>query len=931
MTPLERDREPARIAGALDSAVRGEGRVVVVEGRAGIGKTRLVEATRELAKARGFGRLQAVGDALESAMAWGVVRQLVERSVSRYRGGTRAAILAGPAGDALRALDAAADDPGEAGPARTLHALWWVAVDLSATRPLLITVDVAHWADPSSLHFLVYLARRIADLPIALVVATRPPEADTGPLAQLCDARRAERLPPRPLTPGALADLVAARGARPAADVVAALHEASAGNPFLAGVLVDELESLGLPLDAPATADRVGGLGPAAVFRAVLGRLPDDAVRLAGAVAVLGSGGDPWLAGAVAGLPPAALPDAVGALVGAHVLTGQDDHLVFAHPVVREAVLTELGPVARAALHAEAATRLRAAQAPADRIAAHLARAPRGALPDAADVLRRAAAALLAAGDAGTAAAHLARAVEERPDDAGLRAEWGRALLRTGAAAEAQHQLRAAARDLPNAELVAAAASATAVVEGPEAAIAELSQAVRALPGGDGRLHLEARLAVTRSFLRDQRHVASEHLGRYAALRGGTPDERTLLGLLAQMGRYEVRPSRQVADTALRALSNGAYFDDATGGTDAMVAWVVAVIALVSADGVEEARREVDRARLRVRRHGSPVEFAMVANAALFLNWRLGNADFVEAEAEGALAAVKDEDPVQHVVALRATATHFAAYAALEHDDVAGARRALARFDAEHPDPPRMMPTLWLREPRALVALAAATRWRRGRGRSSCATRCWPPGSTRRPSRGGTRPRGRRCCSAPRRRRRRWASSSWPSRGSGARQRKWAPRCGCSRTSTPPAASSCWRNPSRCWRPRPPACSWPGRWWTSGRRCGWPAAAPTRAPLLRGIDLAAECGSPALRARAAEALEALGDRPRRLPAAGAAALTASERRVADLAAVGRANREIAQELFVTPKTVENHLSRIYTKLGINGRRELARVLARKSA
>ncbi|QTR06144.1 AAA family ATPase, partial [Saccharothrix algeriensis] len=278
MTPLERDRELARIAGALDSAVRGEGRVVVVEGRAGIGKTRLVEATRELAKARGFGRLQAVGDALESAMAWGVVRQLVERSVSRYRGGTRAAILAGPAGDALRALDAAADDPGEAGPARTLHALWWVAVDLSATRPLLITVDDAHWADPSSLHFLVYLARRIADLPIALVVATRPPEANTGPLAQLCDARRAERLLPRPLTPGALADLVAARGARPAADVVAALHEASAGNPFLAGVLVDELESLGLPLDAPATADRVGGLGPAAVFRAVLGRLPDDAV-----------------------------------------------------------------------------------------------------------------------------------------------------------------------------------------------------------------------------------------------------------------------------------------------------------------------------------------------------------------------------------------------------------------------------------------------------------------------------------------------------------------------------------------------------------------------------------------------------------------------------------------------------------------------------
>lgn len=99
-----------------------------------------------------------------------------------------------------------------------------------------------------------------------------------------------------------------------------------------------------------------------------------------------------------------------------------------------------------------------------------------------------------------------------------------------------------------------------------------------------------------------------------------------------------------------------------------------------------------------------------------------------------------------------------------------------------------------------------------------------------------------------------------------------------------------------------------------------------RTPLHRGIDLATECGSDVLRTRGVEALEALGDRPRKLMFAGREALTASERRVADLAALGRANREIAQELFVTPKTVENHLGRIYTKLGINGRRELAKVL-----
>jgi DNA-binding CsgD family transcriptional regulator len=71
---------------------------------------------------------------------------------------------------------------------------------------------------------------------------------------------------------------------------------------------------------------------------------------------------------------------------------------------------------------------------------------------------------------------------------------------------------------------------------------------------------------------------------------------------------------------------------------------------------------------------------------------------------------------------------------------------------------------------------------------------------------------------------------------------------------------------------------------------------------------------------------ALGDRPRKLMFSGADSLTASERRIAELAAGGRSNRDIAQELFVTPKTVENHLGRVYVKLGVKGRRELTAAL-----
>jgi DNA-binding NarL/FixJ family response regulator len=71
---------------------------------------------------------------------------------------------------------------------------------------------------------------------------------------------------------------------------------------------------------------------------------------------------------------------------------------------------------------------------------------------------------------------------------------------------------------------------------------------------------------------------------------------------------------------------------------------------------------------------------------------------------------------------------------------------------------------------------------------------------------------------------------------------------------------------------------------------------------------------------------ATGARPRTAALAGVLALTASERRVADLAAAGQTNRDIAQALYVTPKTVEVHLSSAYRKLGIASRRELARAL-----
>jgi DNA-binding CsgD family transcriptional regulator len=100
-----------------------------------------------------------------------------------------------------------------------------------------------------------------------------------------------------------------------------------------------------------------------------------------------------------------------------------------------------------------------------------------------------------------------------------------------------------------------------------------------------------------------------------------------------------------------------------------------------------------------------------------------------------------------------------------------------------------------------------------------------------------------------------------------------------------------------------------------------------RSLFEEGMELAARCEAAPLVAAAREELVVLGARPRRAMSSGVEALTAAERRVADMAATGLANREIAQALFVTEKTIEAHLHRVFRKLGIRSRRELPGLIA----
>ena len=107
--------------------------------------------------------------------------------------------------------------------------------------------------------------------------------------------------------------------------------------------------------------------------------------------------------------------------------------------------------------------------------------------------------------------------------------------------------------------------------------------------------------------------------------------------------------------------------------------------------------------------------------------------------------------------------------------------------------------------------------------------------------------------------------------------------------------------------------------------------ADARAPLRRALEQADRSGMRLLARRAREELNAAGARPRRSALSGPGALTPAEHRVAELAARGHGNREIAERLYVTQRTVETHLTHAFQKLGIGSRAELAAVLERRPA
>lgn len=166
---LDRDAEIGRLLDLLGAARRGEGRVAVISGAAGIGKTALLDELCAKADDEKLTVLRARGGEFEQELPLGVVRQLFVNAVASLDDESRARVVAGAASRAVKALDSEGPPIPEA---ELFHSLHWLCANLAAECAVVLAVDDAHFADTISLQWLRYLASRVEQLPVLIVMTT---------------------------------------------------------------------------------------------------------------------------------------------------------------------------------------------------------------------------------------------------------------------------------------------------------------------------------------------------------------------------------------------------------------------------------------------------------------------------------------------------------------------------------------------------------------------------------------------------------------------------------------------------------------------------------------------------------------------------------------------------------------------------------------
>ena len=896
------------IEAALDAAVHGTGEALLIEGHAGMGKTRLHEAALDGARDRGMRVLRAAGADLESEIAYGVAASLLDAP--------------------LRLLSA--DELGA-------HGLFDLLAAAPKSQPTLIALDDLHWCDSASLEFVLYVLHRLEPLPFAVVMTRRPGSGSSEALDRIATHPRVRVRALSALSEEAVGELARrVFGDRPDEAIIEASCDATSGNPFYVGELLMALqEEDALPDEE--LAERARALAPAAVIRSLrvrVGRVGAAGAALARAVAVLGDDVPLRHAAELADLSLAGAVAAADALAAVEILLAREP-LRFVHPLVRHAIAGDVPASELASRHLDAARLLAREGTDPERTAAHLLHGRAEGAEWAVEQLRNAAREAMTRGAPRSAVHYLRRAVEEPPREgarAALWAELGTAEAAAGLPGAALHLERAAAgtRDPRlRAELALRRGHALSVQGHHREAAAAYDIGVSELGGRLTEadvieLHdtLQTGFVASSALLPEQFDRSAERSAQLLARARLDPRPRGRGQVLAHAALHSALAGEPAAATlgfAEDAWDQGRLLGrESTDGQ----AWSHVVSSCCWAGALERSHELLGEVGADARWRASPHVFA----TANFIRGSVGLTQGRVSEACADLELARDarrhgwgqfarSADAFHCLALLEAGQPRLAGEVLVADgafdrprDLEDGARLLARAElglAENRPEEALVDALsagQLTSPslrvfgllswRVVAAHAALTLGRLdqalelARQEFAVAVRVGGAHLVIRAQRIlGLCERG----------------------DAGLKRLRTAAELG---LASPPRLET-----ARALLELGAALR------RSNRR------AEAREPLQRAIDLALQGGARAVHERARTELAATGARPRRQRLmSGPESLTPSERRIAELAASGQSNREIGQALFVTPKTVEYHLRNVYRKLDIESRRELARAL-----
>ncbi len=884
--------------------------LIAIEGAPGIGKTRLLDAVADAARAGGARVLRARASELERELPFGVMRQLLERWLQPELM-TGAAALARPALAARpEPTPLTFDAPPGAGGFAVLHGLYWLIANLAARKPLVLAVDDLQWADAASLRALAYVLARSEGVDAQLCVALRPnePGADESLVAAVLRAAPAGVVRPAPLSPDAAAVLVRDALGEPEPAFAAACHAAVAGNPLLLTELLRSLAAAGV---APTAADapRVATIVPGGLPGEVRRRLSDvapEATPVAQALAVLGDSAAPAHVAALSGVEHAG--DVLEALRRCAVLAHARPP-AFAHPLVRAAVIADVPAVELTRLHREAARLLAFAGAEPERPAAHLLEVDPAGEAWVVDTLSAAAEATAARGAPEIAARLLRRALAEPPAP-----ERRYALLMAAGGAEAQagdrraiEHLREAADAAGDVEQRVSAIVALTSVLGVSGDVRDgievLQRELEAVERADLRLQLEAELVQMAGLDLETRSIALDVIGRLPERLGADRIGCILSANLATEAVSRGESRAEARELAERALAGGRLFD-------LPFHYAHAASALMLSGYFGAARAAWDDYVARATRRGDMLSTAWGQAFRAGVHWRAGALSDALADAELALDAGAGGLPPRFAIV-------YGAEARLLRGELAAASELLAQVPVggQQVHDALLLAArgrLHLAQGRARQALeellAVGRVLERWLGNPTMAP--WQASAVEALVALGELDEAAALAARAVEESGRWGDP-WL-HGQALRAQALVAPAGDRREILLHAVGLLRGSEASFELARTLFALGQTEDGAAAREC-----------FAEALDLALACSAPALAEQARAELVRAGARPRRAARSGRAALTATEERVARLAAAGPTNREIAQALFVTEKTVESHLSSAYRKLGIRARGELA--------